>query len=152
VLALPLAEAREHRLALDGGVLGAVVAVQRLQRGHRRGGADRVAAEGAAVVAGHEGAELRLRQAGGDGQAAPQGLRDGRHVWPVAESAPKVRPWKEPSDVMMVCRPGPRWLWDHLRASLSAVSVASAPELQKNALRPPARAASICPRRAPHGW
>ena len=49
--------------------------------------------------------------------------------WPVTESAPNVRPWNEPSSATISVRPVA------LRAHLSAASIDSAPELQKNALR-----------------
>ncbi len=52
--------------------------------------------------------------------------------WPVRESAPKVRPWKPSTRATTSVRPGPA----ALRASLSAASLASAPELQKKT-RPP---------------
>ena len=54
----------------------------------------------------------------------------------MTESAPNVRPWNEPSSATT---PG---LPDALRAYLSAASIASAPELQKNACAPPNRADS----------
>ena len=57
--------------------------------------------------------------------------------WPVAASAPVVRPWKEPSSATI---PG---LPVALRAYLIAASFASAPELQKNAVPPPKRADSF---------
>ena len=56
--------------------------------------------------------------------------------WPVAESAPSVRPWNEPSSATM---PG---LPVALRAYLIAASTASVPELQKNACAPPKRSES----------
>ena len=52
---------------------------------------------------------------------------------PVAESAPSVRPWNPPSSATIRVRPVA------LRATLSAASFASAPELQKNAWAPPIR-------------
>ena len=57
--------------------------------------------------------------------------------WPVTESAPSVRPWKEPSRATKPLRPVA------LRAHLSADSIASAPELQKNASAPPKRSESL---------
>ena len=54
----------------------------------------------------------------------------------VAESAPNVRPWKPPCSTTK--RPPGR----RLRASFSAASLASAPELQKNTLPPSERAVS----------
>ena len=56
--------------------------------------------------------------------------------WPVTESAPSVRPWKEP---VSETTPG---LPVALRAYLSPASTASAPELQKNARAPPKRSES----------
>ena len=53
--------------------------------------------------------------------------------WPVAERAPSVLPWKPPSSATIRGRPVA------FRATLSAASFASAPELQKNACAPPAR-------------
>jgi hypothetical protein len=53
---------------------------------------------------------------------------------PVAESAPNVRPWNEPSSATTPCLPVA------LRANFIAASFASAPELQKNAWAPPKRA------------
>ena len=50
---------------------------------------------------------------------------------PSTESAPSVRPWKPPSSATIRARPVA------LRATLSAASFASAPELQKNACAPP---------------
>ena len=47
----------------------------------------------------------------------------------MTESAPNVRPWNEPSSATNSVRPVA------LRAHLSAASIDSAPELQKNALR-----------------
>ena len=55
---------------------------------------------------------------------------------PVTESAPNVRPWNEPSSATTSVRPVA------LRAHLSAASIDSAPELQKNALAPPKRSDS----------
>src|SRR5687768_4247664 len=52
---------------------------------------------------------------------------------PVTESAPHVRPWNEPSSATISVLP------DALRAYFSAASIASAPELQKNACAPPKR-------------
>ena len=52
---------------------------------------------------------------------------------PVAESAPSVRPWNDPSSATIPGFPVA------LRAYLSAASIASAPELQKNACAPPKR-------------
>ena len=54
--------------------------------------------------------------------------------WPVTESAPNVRPWNDPSSATI---PG---LPLALRAYLRPASIASAPELQKNAWAPPKRA------------
>ena len=62
--------------------------------------------------------------------------------WPVTDSAPIVRPWNEPSSATMPGVPVA------LRAHLSAASIASAPELQKNALRA-AEARRRAARRAP---
>ena len=67
-------------------------------------------------------------------------------VWPVALSAPIVRPWKDWIIEMIVWRPV---LLPYLRASLIADSFASAPLLQKNALPRPLAwqsfsASSIC--------
>jgi hypothetical protein len=56
--------------------------------------------------------------------------------WPVTLSAPAVRPWNEPSSATT---PG---LPVALRAYLIAASIASAPELQKNARAPPNRSDS----------
>jgi hypothetical protein len=53
--------------------------------------------------------------------------------WPVAESAPIVRPWKPPSSATI------RGRAVVFRATFSAASFASAPELQKNACAPPKR-------------
>jgi hypothetical protein len=47
---------------------------------------------------------------------------------PVAASAANVRPWKLPNALTTACRPRP----PNLRASFRAVSLASAPLLQKN--------------------
>jgi hypothetical protein len=52
---------------------------------------------------------------------------------PVTESAPSVRPWKEFSSATM------RVLPVAFLAYLIAASIASAPELQKNACAPPKR-------------
>ena len=62
--------------------------------------------------------------------------------WPVADSAPSVRPWNEPSSATT---PG---LPVALRAYLIAASIASAPELQKNACAPPKRLESRSASRA----
>ena len=59
---------------------------------------------------------------------------------PVAESAPVVRPWNEPSSATIPLFPVAS------RAYLSAASIASAPELQKNACAPPKRSESRCAR------
>ena len=53
--------------------------------------------------------------------------------WPVIDSAPIVRPWKEPSSATSPVFPV------DLRAHFSAASTASVPELQKNACAPPNR-------------
>ena len=66
------------------------------------------------------------------GTSGSNGARFGG--WPVAASAPKVRPWNEPSSATTPGFPVA------LRAYLSAASIASAPELQKNAWAPPKRA------------
>ena len=55
---------------------------------------------------------------------------------PVTDSAPSVRPWKEFSSATRPVLPVA------LRAYLIAASIASAPELQKNACAPPKRAES----------
>ena len=47
----------------------------------------------------------------------------------MTESAPSVRPWNDPSSATISVRPVA------FRAHLSAASIDSAPELQKNALR-----------------
>src|SRR5581483_7793368 len=57
--------------------------------------------------------------------------------WPVAESEPSVRPWKEPASATIPGRPVA------LRAYLIAASTASAPELQKNERPPPKRSDSF---------
>ena len=51
--------------------------------------------------------------------------------WPVAARAPIVRPWKLPSRAITPGFPVA------LRAYFSAASIASVPELQKNACAPP---------------
>ena len=56
--------------------------------------------------------------------------------WPVAASAPCVRPWNEPSSATTTGFPVA------LRAHFSAASIASAPELQKNERAPPKRSES----------
>ena len=56
--------------------------------------------------------------------------------WPVAASAPCVRPWNEPSSATTTGFPVA------FRAHFSAASIASAPELQKNARAPPKRSES----------
>ena len=56
--------------------------------------------------------------------------------WPVTESAPSVRPWNEFSSATIPVLPVA------LRAYLIAASIASAPELQKNACAPPKRSES----------
>ena len=56
--------------------------------------------------------------------------------WPVADSAPSVRPWKPPSRATTPAFPVA------LRAYFNAASIASAPELQKNACAPPKRSES----------
>ena len=63
--------------------------------------------------------------------------------WGVAERAPIVRPWKPPS--ITTNSPPVR----RLRASLSAHSIASAPELQRNTRPPSERSASRLARRMP---
>ena len=50
--------------------------------------------------------------------------------WPPAVTVASVRPWNEPRVVMIWNAPS-RLRAPHLRASLIAVSLASAPELQK---------------------
>jgi hypothetical protein len=54
----------------------------------------------------------------------------------VAESAPSVRPWKAPRMVMMSTTSVARVSFAYFRASLIAASIASVPELQKNARSP----------------
>ena len=47
----------------------------------------------------------------------------------------RVRPWKEALAVMMTGRSRLSFSWAYFRVSLMAASLASAPELQKKALR-----------------
>ena len=54
-----------------------------------------------------------------------------------------VRPWKEFRRVMIVARPSPYFSKDHLRAVLIMPSLASAPELPKNAAFIPAAGTSL---------
>ena len=77
---------------------------------------------------------VRPREADAAGRAARTAARFAG--WPVAESAPSVRPWNEPSSATIPGFPVA------LRAYLSAASIASAPELQKNACAPPKRSES----------
>src|SRR6266849_5880453 len=51
--------------------------------------------------------------------------------WPPAVTVASVLPWNEP-DVVMISNAPPRLRAPHLRATLIAASLASAPELQKN--------------------
>ena len=86
-----------------------------------------------------DGAPRASRRRSGGANATPgtSGSNASRFAgWPVTDSAPSVRPWKEPSSATM---PG---LPVALRAYLSAASIASAPELQKNACAPPNRSES----------
>jgi len=53
--------------------------------------------------------------------------------WPVAVMAARVRPWKESTAVSISGCSMPRIVCAHLRASLMAVSFASAPEFTKKA-------------------
>ena len=91
----------------------------------------------AAGLAGDRGLErrdvvrLRERDTGSSGSNAARFAG-----WPVTESAPQVRPWNEPSSATTPCLPVA------LRAYFNAASIASAPELQKNACAPPNRSES----------
>ena len=77
---------------------------------------------------------VRRRRSARRGRAGANGSRFAD--CPVAESAPSVLPWKPPSSATTPDRPVA------LRAYFSAASIASAPELQKNACAPPKRSES----------
>ncbi len=69
--------------------------------------------------------------------------------WAVAVTAARVRPWNPPRMLMMSPRSLPPCSLAHLRASLIAVSLASAPEFEKytrsaNECWHRRRASSIC--------
>ncbi len=53
--------------------------------------------------------------------------------WPPTLTVNRVRPWKLLRVAMISCFSGPKRSWATRRASLNAASLASAPELQKNA-------------------
>src|SRR2546426_281286 len=64
----------------DRGLQDRGALVQRLQRADGRRGGERIAAEGAAVVAGDQRGALRLREAGADGEPAGERLGGRDHV------------------------------------------------------------------------